>query len=201
MLRWMRGDMKMKVRAQSKICFAILILLFLLCSACTALGPNAGNTETNLVQEIWNSLYPRYGDVNRLFTGSGLELSEISIWENDSLYYLVVDPQYQSIQDIRNAVEDVFTEEYAEETFYFWAFEEEERPFFKEIGGKLYQLGADTPWGYPLDEESIEIIRANEDEIIFKVNMIDPMEDPIAQITLKADEPGIWKIDRVETGQ
>lgn len=128
----------------------ILFMVTLLFSGCqsTSVTPKESLSENDL-SELLMDLMPQAQDLITIFHGEGLEadLSATPITTaTEQKFYPVKDSPYTSVQELKNAVEQVFTKEYAQKRFYQYALEGDTIRY-KDINSKLYidinQVGAE----------------------------------------------------------
>ena len=82
-------------------------------------------------------------------------------------YYAVTDPNYQSIADIKAAVESVYTKQVATEHFYKNRIDNTSHPAFIEENGKLYVSPGGIGGGYTWDIDGLTMLKAENPNVVF----------------------------------
>lgn len=131
------------------------------------------------------------------YMGDDTEDLQIASESIDGTYYKV--GRFNSIEEMKAATTEVFTQEYAEVFFYDHAFVEtlgQDMPMYKEIDGALYRnLGAGGI-GWPYGDTQDYVISYQDDNtriINYKSTLFDSEEEWTYFVMKNQD--GIWKFD------
>lgn len=154
--------------------------------------PEAMQEELMRAQKIIDNIMPLYKEMNRLIY-AGLDIySDEIIDEKGQIYFLVKDDKYDSVEDIKAAIEAVLTENLINHNYYSWVLGGD-YPYYKNIEGKLCQAMIDAVCT-PLLPEVKGIKQISENEMI--LNMQEDTDDGLKEVlvTLKNID-GNWKFD------
>ena len=151
---------------------------------------NAEKSKMETVQEIFDDIWINYSEMARVLSGSVTTTRDEVKDEKGSTYLYVKEVVYDDVDDIEALMESFFTTSYIEQKLH-WVLQGE-RPFYKEINGKLCILMAYSP-GWDLPREISEILVFEENDITFIV------EDEYNKKKLSlVKKDGSWLIDMIE---
>ena len=148
---------------------------------------------TNVINEI----LPIYHEVNLIFNGYIDTEDKVIKDENDNAYMQVISEKYESVDDIKQLLQSIFTSEYidAEYNKHF----ESDYPLFKEIEEKLYIAVASGMVKSPSDSPIEEIYDIENDSFTAAIKYGGGESGPELKNTFyfkKVNES--WLIDNIE---
>ena len=118
-------------------------------------------------KEILRELLPAAQRLQGLLFGSSLSYSESNyLFKGQTKYCAVTNPNYQSIQDIKETVETIYTKQCATERFYNSVFDTF-YPRYIEQDGKLYVSPGGIGGGYTWNMDSLTILKTEDPNVVF----------------------------------
>ncbi len=155
-------------------------------------------TAEQIAQMIDEKLPPAR-EITNIFNGTGLEHEEPAdpagqTDENGQCFVPVTEEAYQSVQDITQATEAVFTKACAQQYFYQYALQGQYARY-KDVDGKLYidinQGGTNN--GFNWLTGTLSIVEQDENKIIVKCEYVSNYGDKgEGELTLEKED-GEWK--------
>lgn len=129
-------------------------------------------TQTSLTEseakKLLKTLIPSAKKLESLIYGSSLPYSQSDyVVKGVTTYYAVTDPNYQSIADIKAAVESVYTKQVATEHFYKNRIDNTSNPAFIEENGKLYVSPGGIGGGYTWDIDGLTMLKTENPNVVF----------------------------------
>ena len=153
--------------------------------------------DDTAIKNILTEKLPVAHEIYSIFSGPGLDYDqsvEQEYDENGRCFVPVVSDKYHSTQDIRNAAEQVFTVQYAQENFYQYALEGDYSRYLDLDGVLMMDIGQGggtnlNNW----DLESMAVKSQTEDTILLNMDFISDYDEAgNADLTL-VKENGEWK--------
>lgn len=144
-------------------------------------------------QNAAEALIPGYNEIELTILGFGPEQEKASYSIGGSTYHRVTDKAYQSVEDVRNKLKEVYTDQFIADNFML---EGDDALYYEDEDG-LYRLEAFAP-SIGLNERC-EVLEETEDSMVAAAKRINSDEDAENDVTLylvKVD--GAWKIDDIE---
>lgn len=165
--------------------FSLIISCFVSCG---------GYDKEELISAV-RELAPKAEELYSVIYGDSLETSAV---EESNGYYLVTDSRYQSVAELKAAMNEIFSKSYMKvlSNTAFDGVSADEGSIaakFLEVGEKLYVNPAVTKdFGEPrhFDTESIKIVKQNR----FKAKVAIKSGDTELEVTLQKSD-GKWKLD------
>lgn len=169
-----------------------LILTFSLILCCLV---SCGGYDKNELIEAVRELSPKAFELYAVIYGDALERSDV---EEANGYYLVTDGRYQSVAELKAAMNEVFSESYMKviSNTAFDGVSSDEGAIsakFLEVGGKLYvnpEVTADFSEPRRFDTDNIKVVKQNR----FKAKVAVKCGDDELEVTLQKSD-GKWKLD------
>lgn len=119
-------------------------------------------------KNLLKTLIPSAQKIQSLIVGGSLPYSQSDyVVKGVTTYYAVTDPNYQSIADIKAAVESVYTKQVATEHFYKNRIDNTSYPAFIEENGKLYVSPGGIGGGYTWDIDGLTMLKTENPNIVF----------------------------------
>ena len=152
------------------------------------------------ITKMFEEMYPQAYEALNIFSGSGLKADPSAEAgepdENGQQFVPVQSDKYKSVEDIKKAVESVFTRELAEREFYSYGLEGQYIRY-KDIDGVLNvdmaQQNADR--GYQWMTDTLQVVSQTEDKIIVEMdNLNNYGEKGHDTVTFQKTEEG-WRFD------
>ncbi|MFM1654069.1 hypothetical protein ACI7RC_18505 [Brevibacillus sp. B_LB10_24] len=154
---------------------------------------NTNTTESSSVnltdkegKDILNELIPKAVDVYGMFNPPGyFKIDATKTIPGEAGYALVTEENFKSVADLKKAVEEVFTEDFAQNRFYshYLVLDEGTPPLYKDYEGKLY---VDTDRGghgwatkFLIDTAKLKGQKENVAEIELDITVLDEPSDPL----------------------
>lgn len=169
--------------------FAILLTFSLI------LMVSCGGYDSGELVSAVKEIAPKAEELYSVIYGNSLETS---LLEESNGYYLVTDSRYQSINSLKAAMKEVFSESYIKviSNTAFNGVSSDEGSIgakFKEVDGKLYvdpTVTADFGEMREFDLDDIKVIKQNR----FKAKVAVKSGDDTLEVTLQKED-GVWKLD------
>lgn len=163
-------------------------------------SPERGSQEAldeTAIKNILTEKLPVAQEIYSIFSGPGLDYDQLAEQEHDEngrCFVPVVSDKYHSTQDIRNAAEQVFTVQYAQENFYQYALEGESCRYLDLDGVLMIDIGQGGGTNFNnWDLESMTVKSQTEDTILLNMDFISDYDEAgNADLTL-VKENGEWK--------
>lgn len=170
----------------------IFLLLFVCMS--TLIAGCGKKTDSENVEEIYKNVYENWQEAKKLIYGALIETGGEVTDETGQAYFLVEDPAYPDLESIRKVLESAFSAAYLE-TSLSWVLEGE-RPYYKEIDGRLCVAEADAVGESPT-EEILSVLDSGKDKIKIKVAADEDDFYEFYEITL-VYQGNKWVIDQLQ---
>lgn len=169
-------------------------MLLFLCMSIFVVGCEKKDRHRE-IEEIYGNVYEHWMEAKILIYGALIETGQEVTDENGQVYFVVEEPAYQDLESIRTVLNSAFSAAYIE-THLSWVLGGE-RPFYKEIDGRLCVAEMDAVGESPT-KKVVSILDWKEDQIKIKV-AADDADDffEFYEITLVQEENG-WVIDQLQ---
>lgn len=184
--------MKFFGKALAAVALSVCLLALSACAG-SAGSPQTQSSESGVAEEqlpaLLDDLMPRASDLIAAYSGGGLLAdwnNSLPIQDNGQQFAPVINSDYKSAQDLRDATEKVFTPEYAQANFYEYAFSGD-MPRYKDIDGALYIDGMQGGGGYStFDVSTMKVTAKTADGFTVEMDYTTAYETKgSARITLK----------------
>lgn len=132
-------------------------------------APGQGSqAQTDPQTQIALTCFAEYAQVNNLFSTNLIGTFSATRPEEMVDFVPVKDERFSSIRDIKNYIEQICTEQCAQDNFYSWMFNEE-HPYLFEKDHILYSIFYDGPTiDYPLFDK-VDFIKQGESQMSFLI--------------------------------
>lgn len=172
-----------KIIAALLLTFSLLLLI------------SCGGYDSEELISAVRELAPKAEELYSVIYGDSLETSAV---EESNGYYLVTDSRFQSINDMKTAMKEVFSEGYMKvvSNTAFNGVSSDEGAIsakFREIDGKLYvdqTVTADFGKMREFELDDIKVVKQNR----FKAKVAVKSGDETLEVTLQKED-GVWKLD------
>ncbi len=153
-------------------------------------------------EEIKNWLddnLPKAKEITGIFWGNGLEYDQAAAGEppadGGQWFVPVTSDTYQSIQEIKTAVETVFTSQFAQDHFYKDGFEGQYKRYIEEdniLKIDLNQMGTNS--GFDWQTATIEVVQQSDTKVVVQMENMDNYQTKgEGQLTLEKTDSG-WRL-------
>ena len=172
----------------------VLLILAGLLTALLLSGCGTEAKEEENLSDVLPTLLEQEVFFEGVYRGAGLPTTPNAPYvpdENYQCFVPVTDENYPTVEALKDATEQVFTEEYAQENFYVWGFDED-MPRYRDVDGQLCMDigqggGLDKQW----DPESFEVVSEDEETIVITVDYLNYDSIRTAELTLVKTEDGL----------
>ena len=176
--------------------FAAVLLLGVFLTGC---GQEKGAVTGADLPDLLPDLLEQEVFIENVYRGGGLPTTPNAPYvpdENGQCFVEVTDTDYPTLQALKEATEQVFTEEYAKANFYA-DFLDGPYARYKEVDGRLCEDvgqggGLDRQW----DSTSCQVLEETEEEIVATVEYLNYGSVRTAEITFRKTEDGL-RIDAI----
>lgn len=146
------------------------------------------------VQSIYDELYLKFKEFNRLTVTNNGNWEEEILDENGNIYFRLEEENYQNTDDVRELLQQTFSHQYTKDHLQ-WVLNEE-YPMFKEIEGSLCIAGMLENIVLPMGDKVCSIESMGDREIVFITEYIDEkFQESATHRIVFVIEDGKWVFD------
>ena len=177
-----------------KLVFLLVIVFLVAAVSLTGCGQKKNTVTGEDLPDLLPDLLEQEVFIENVYRGGGLPTTPNAPYvpdENGQCFVEVTDPDYPTLQALKEATEQVFTAEYAQANFYA-DFLDGPYARYKEVDGKLCEDvgqggGLDRQW----DSTSCQVLEETEEKIVATVEYLNYGSVRTAEITFLKTEGGL----------